>query len=248
MPTQSNSAGNPWSRPQETTGGMQAGLARGCRPQEAAAPRGVRPLVEVGGVPVDAERRDVEGDVAGGMGAVHQHRDSARPATGRDLRDGQDERALRQRCGRRARGACGSRAPRRWPPPGPRVEIGIGNAHRPHAGPALARHEGGRVGDPPYAWSVITISSPGASGERAQHRVDPVVALSTKTRSSRRAPTNSATIPAACRSRSGSPVVAPIRDRRARGSGRAKAGARSRRGSPAGRRGPGGAAPPPSRG
>ena len=61
VPVQSNSCSqSSFVTPHEITAGMQAvaPLRRG--PEHAAAARRERPLVQVGGVPVDAERLDVE--------------------------------------------------------------------------------------------------------------------------------------------------------------------------------------------
>ena len=68
----------------------------GVRPEEPARPRGVRPLVQVGGVPVGAERRHVERDRPGRMRAVDEHGNAARVTDSDDRRDRQDERAHRR--------------------------------------------------------------------------------------------------------------------------------------------------------
>ena len=74
---------------------MDHRLPLGRRPEDPAAARRVCPLVQVGGIPIDPERRDVESARAGNMCAVHQDRDPARVTFGRDRRHGQHERGLR---------------------------------------------------------------------------------------------------------------------------------------------------------
>ena len=58
------------------------------RPEEAAAARRVRPLVQIRDVPVDAERRQIERQHAGRVRAVDEHTDAALAAGRRDLGQG----------------------------------------------------------------------------------------------------------------------------------------------------------------
>ena len=74
---------------------MESGLMLGLRPENAARPGRVRPLVQVRRVPVGADGGNVDGDGARRMGAVDQHRHAASVAGGRDRRDRQHERGLR---------------------------------------------------------------------------------------------------------------------------------------------------------
>ena len=66
----------------------------GRRPEHAAAARRERPLVQVGRVPVDAQRGDVDVDRAGRMGGVDQHRHAARATRRGHLGERQDQRRL----------------------------------------------------------------------------------------------------------------------------------------------------------
>ena len=65
------------------------------RPQETATPRREIPLVEIADVPIGANGGDIEGDVAGGMGAVRQNHDAAVAAGPRHFGDRKHQRRRR---------------------------------------------------------------------------------------------------------------------------------------------------------
>ena len=77
---------------------MTAGAGRAVllgRPQDARAAWRPGPLVEVRRVPVDAERADVDADVAGHVRTVREHEHAAVVADRRDLGDRQHQRGRR---------------------------------------------------------------------------------------------------------------------------------------------------------
>ena len=88
VPGQSNSAWKPRSRPQEITGGWSVFWRSGDVHRNPLLRGTHSPLVEVGHVPVHAERGNVEREGAGRMRAVGENRDAARAAAFRDRRSG----------------------------------------------------------------------------------------------------------------------------------------------------------------
>jgi len=130
---------------------MQRGLVGRRRPEKPAAPRRVRPLVEVRGVEIDTQRRNVEGQRARGVRAVGENEHALLPAPRSDGGDGQDERALRG-------DVVDDEEPRPWPERGghgidetARIELRIGHDDGAHGGATLARDEGRHLRNRPVA-------------------------------------------------------------------------------------------------
>ena len=73
---------------------MEPSLPTERRPQDPRAARHPRPLVEVGHVPVHAQRGNVERDRSRRVRAVCEHGHTAGPAARRDLGERQEQRGL----------------------------------------------------------------------------------------------------------------------------------------------------------
>ena len=164
----------------------------GPRPEDAARSRRVRPLVQVGGVPVRADGGDVHRDRPGGMGAVNEHRHTARAALGRNRRHRQHQRRLcgdvihhdqpgprRERSYERVDDVAGI-AQRKW------------HLHGSQRRSAIACHGTSRQRDRAVRQIGDQHLVCGAERDDRSTALRPVVTLGTNTRSSGRAPRNGA--------------------------------------------------------
>ena len=191
----------PGTRPARTTTSPRRRPGRGsssaprCRPHERAAARRAHPLVQVAGVDIASDRREVEVDLPRAVRAVDDRECAVLAGERAQPGDRQDEGAQRRDVAHE-QDARARREPRR-----DRVEQLVLAERRPRqrCDDDLRAREGAtsshRIRLAPYSWSVRRISSPRRSSMLRATALSPVVTFGTSPMSSPdAAPTYRATL------------------------------------------------------